>query len=283
MCLIVSKKFIIIVLAGILGILTTGILLWNALLFTNSGTLARGYVALIIDDFGNRGEGTEEMLNLGIPLTAAVMPFLPYSRADADMAHQAGLEVIMHVPMEPVNGKASWLGPRGITSELEDREIEARLEDGLKELKWAIGMNNHMGSKVMQNSRIVKALLDVAQKHDLLFIDSRTTRNSAVPQWVGTLNYPYLARDEFLESPKNLSHIKKQLRKLGEIALKRGYAIGIGHVGHEGGKVTAQAIKEVCPELENKGICFVFASQIKEVVSYYKKNTVVPSESDMSN
>jgi hypothetical protein len=32
-------------------------------------------VVLIIDDFGNRIEGTKEMLNLPIPITVAVMPF----------------------------------------------------------------------------------------------------------------------------------------------------------------------------------------------------------------
>ena len=33
------------------------------------------YLAVIIDDFGYNGEGTEEMLDLDIPLTAAIMPF----------------------------------------------------------------------------------------------------------------------------------------------------------------------------------------------------------------
>ena len=33
------------------------------------------YLAVIIDDFGYNGEGTEEMLDLDIPFTAAIMPF----------------------------------------------------------------------------------------------------------------------------------------------------------------------------------------------------------------
>ncbi|MEC2627533.1 divergent polysaccharide deacetylase family protein, partial [Bacillus cereus] len=34
-------------------------------------------VAIVIDDFGNNMKGTNQMLSLPIPLTVAVMPFLP--------------------------------------------------------------------------------------------------------------------------------------------------------------------------------------------------------------
>ncbi|MCL0107905.1 divergent polysaccharide deacetylase family protein [Peptococcaceae bacterium] len=40
---------------------------------------------------------------------------------------------------------------------------------------------------------------------------------------------------------------QKQLLKLGNIVIKNGIAIGIGHVGAEGGLATAQAIKSVYP------------------------------------
>lgn len=66
---------------------------------------ARGYVVLIIDDFGNNGNGTEEMLKLNVPVTAAVMPFMPFSKADALAAKNANLEVILHLSMEPNQGK----------------------------------------------------------------------------------------------------------------------------------------------------------------------------------
>lgn len=271
MWLVISKKILIMVSAGGLLLLLIGaILIINHNLRFSNGTNPKGYLALVIDDFGNHADGTEAMINLGIPLTVAVMPFLPFSKADADLAHQAGLEVIMHIPMEPMYGKSSWLGPMAITCGLDDQEIKTRLLAGLKELKWAVGMNNHMGSKAMQNSRVVKTILEVARQENLFFIDSLTTEGTAVLKMTGMLNHPYLARDEFLDGCKSLNHIKKQLQKLGVIALRKGYAIGIGHVGAEGGTVTAQAIKETYPELERKGICLVFVSQIKEVAAYGK-------------
>jgi polysaccharide deacetylase 2 family uncharacterized protein YibQ len=270
MCLIISKKLLLII--GTIGL----VLLAGTIIFMNHARLAglekspRGYLALVIDDFGNHGDGTEEMINLGIPLTVAVMPFLPFSRTDADLAHEAGLEVIMHIPMEPICGKPSWLGPRAITCNLASEEIETRLIDGLKQLKWAVGMNNHMGSRAMQDNRIVRTILELARQENLFFLDSRTTMAQVAQKTAESLNYPYLARDEFLDGCKNLSHIKKQLQKLGGLALSKGYAIGIGHVGIEGGSVTAQAIRETYPELIKEGVCFVYVSQIKEVAAYSK-------------
>lgn len=268
MWLVVSKKNLIIVSAGI--IIIFGLILLMNYTRPVSREMNRGYLALVIDDFGNRSEGTEAMINLGIPLTAAVMPFLPFSRADADLAHQAGLEVIMHIPMEPVRGKPSWLGPNAITCDLDDKEVKARIMDGLNQLKWAVGMNNHMGSKAMQDKEIVKAIMEVARQENLYFLDSRTTRGTVAVETAEMLNYPYLARDEFLDGCQSLSHIKKQLRKLGELALKNGYAIGIGHVGVEGGTVTARAIREMYPEFLKQGVCLVYVSQIKEVAAYMK-------------
>lgn len=40
-------------------------------------------VAIVIDDFGNNMKGTDKMLSLPIPLTVAVMPFLPSTKQDA--------------------------------------------------------------------------------------------------------------------------------------------------------------------------------------------------------
>ena len=54
-------------------------------------------------------KGTNQMLSLPIPLTVAVMPFLPSTKEDA-IAHKKGHEVIIHMPMEPIKGKKNGLG-----------------------------------------------------------------------------------------------------------------------------------------------------------------------------
>ena len=57
------------------------------------------YLAVIIDDFGYNGEGTEEMLDLDIPLTAAIMPFSEKAEENCLKVKEAGKEAIIHLPM----------------------------------------------------------------------------------------------------------------------------------------------------------------------------------------
>ena len=69
----------------------------------------RKELAIVIDDFGNNMKGTEEMLNLPVPITVAIMPFLSTSKEDAIRAHKKGHEVIVHLPLEPKKGKKAGL------------------------------------------------------------------------------------------------------------------------------------------------------------------------------
>ncbi|MCL0080776.1 divergent polysaccharide deacetylase family protein [Peptococcaceae bacterium] len=227
-----------------------------------SNTPPKAYIALIIDDFGNYGEGTAAILNLDIPLTVAVIPFMPSSKNDAQLAHNAGIEVIMHVPMEPIHGKPAWLGPKGITCDLSDAEIKSRINDGLTELQPVTGINNHMGSKATQDKRVMKAVLEIAKQQNLFFVDSKTTANSVILETAHSLDVICFERDIFLDNSKIQADIEKQLLKLADIALKNGFAIGIGHVGIEGGNVTAAAIQSMVPILEEKGIRFVSMSEL---------------------
>lgn len=267
MTFIFSKRRLlkVICLVSVTFVFVFGMYTNKDMLLQTTTTQPVGYVALVIDDFGNDGDGTEAMLNVGVPITAAVMPFMPYSQSEADAAHKAGVEVIMHVPLEPEHGKPEWLGPRGITCDLSDAEIRDRINDGLDEIKWAAGMNNHMGSKATADSRVMKIIMEIAKERDLYYLDSKTTPKSVVEETAIAAGVPFFERRVFLDNVKSQAAIEKQLRILGDLALEDGYAIGIGHVGPEGGTITVQAIKAVYPELEKKGVRFVKVSELKKL------------------
>ncbi|QZY55681.1 divergent polysaccharide deacetylase family protein [Crassaminicella profunda] len=239
---------------------------------TQTNSEPAGYVALVIDDLGYHGDGTDDLLKINIPITAAVMPFSPFTKSDAEAAYKAGIEVIMHVPMEPIVGKKEWLGPRGITCDLSDEEIKLRIKEGLEEIKYATGMNNHMGSKATQDQRVMKDILAIAKDKNLFFLDSKTNPNSVVADIGEELDVPCFGRDVFLDNVKSQKTIEKQLEKLKCIALEKGYAIGIGHVGAEGGKVTISAIRNMVPVLEREGIEFINLSRLKDLMKNNNKN-----------
>ena len=219
-------------------------------------------IAIVIDDFGYGGEGTMEMLALPIPFTAAVMPFCEGTQEDLERVREAGKEIFLHMPMEALTGERSWIGEGGIFCEMADDEIRCAVEHALHAVPDAVGMNNHMGSAVMENTEILQSVMKVAAENDLIFLDSKTTANSCGEVLAKEYGVVYLSRDVFLDGTNHVEAVKGNLRRTAETALTKGSAIAIGHVGPEGGLVTARALAEMIPELEAMGITFVTAGEI---------------------
>ncbi|WP_077620682.1 divergent polysaccharide deacetylase family protein [Bacillus sinesaloumensis] len=208
-------------------------------------------LAIVIDDFGNDMDGTEEILELPIPLTVAVMPFLPTTEQDAKLAHAKGHEVIVHVPMEPKHGKKSWLGPGAITSDLSDKEVRKRIESAIDNVPYAVGMNHHMGSKVTEDKRIMRIILEVCKERNLYYLDSKTARKSVIPKLAKELSVPYLENDIFFDHVYSETHIYRQASKITKQLQKHEQIIAIGHVGITGDRVVS-ALKTYIPEYEKE-------------------------------
>ncbi len=219
-------------------------------------------LAIIIDDFGYGGEGTAEMLALDIPFTAAVMPFSSQSAEDAQNAVNAGKEVIIHMPMESLTGKKEWVGDKGIFCNMDKTSIQNCIKEAYTIVPQAVGMNNHMGSAVMENGEILAMVLDTIKQNNGIFIDSVTTPNSKCATLAEQNGMTYFKRDVFLDSTDSVAQVEKQLRQAAEIAKKNGCAIAIGHVGPEGGMVTVQALQNLKEPLQKEGICFVKVSEL---------------------
>ena len=224
----------------------------------------RGRVAIVIDDFGFNGRGTNEMLEIGIPITCAILPFSEFTKQEAELIHKIGHQIIIHIPMEPHHGDPSWLGEKGITTKLSNERIDEIIRNAIEVVPYAVGVNNHMGSKATEDTRIMEVIINVLKEKDLFILDSKTGLNSVVGEVAAAYRVPYIERSLFLDNTKDKTYIKKQLRKLGELAQKEGAAVAIGHVGPEGGIVTVNAIKEMISELENMNIEFVYLSDLIE-------------------
>lgn len=208
-------------------------------------------LAIVIDDLGNNMEGTEEILNLPATLTVAVMPFMPTTAEDAENAFKNGHEVIIHMPMEPKRGKRSWLGPGAITTDLTDEEIRKRVEEAVKSVPHAVGMNHHMGSKATESERVMKIVLEVCKENGLYYLDSKTTGKSVISKLATEMQVPYVENDIFFDEIYTTRHITKQANRLAEKIVKAEQLIAIGHVGITGTK-TAAVLKEYIPVYEKK-------------------------------
>ncbi|WP_347552684.1 divergent polysaccharide deacetylase family protein [Pseudalkalibacillus hwajinpoensis] len=218
-------------------------------------------LANVIDDLGNNMGGTEEMLRLPVTLTVAIMPFLETTERDAELAHQFGHEVIIHVPMEPLKGKRSWLGPGAITTDLSDHEISKRINAAIDAVPHAVGMNHHMGSKATADERVMRIVLEICRERGLYYLDSKTTGKSVIPGLAEEIGVPYLENELFFDDIYTVQHISKQARELADRLKDDKAHIAIGHVGIAGEKMAA-VLSDYLPVYKSEAVIVPLSQMI---------------------
>ncbi|MBU1487712.1 divergent polysaccharide deacetylase family protein [bacterium] len=219
-------------------------------------------IAIIIDDFGqNFGEREKALLRLGYPLTFSILPKLPYSERIAKEAHSKGLDVMLHLPMEPHGypGPGKNPGKGAIFTNMSSLEIVRGLKESISSIPYLSGINNHMGSKATEDERVMSVILDEAEKNNLFFVDSATSQNSVAHYLAVKKGLRTGERQVFLDNEDDKEYIKGQLRLLAKEAEKDGYAIAIGHVQR---KWTSVALAEMLPLMKKEGIKVVPVSEV---------------------
>jgi polysaccharide deacetylase 2 family uncharacterized protein YibQ len=216
-------------------------------------------VAIIIDDMGNSLDVLQELIDLETPLTISVLPFSAYAEETARLAHENGLEVMLHLPGESLNDQEDYAGTTGmIRSGMKEYEIRALVEESLAMVPYVRGVNNHMGSKITQEEAVMRPILDMLKKRNLFFIDSRTTAQSIAYDLARRMGLRAAYRHVFLDSTVGVDFSRKKMTELFRLSQKNGSAIAIAHPFPE----TLQALKENIHLLKEYNIRPVLASRI---------------------
>ncbi|MBA2133194.1 divergent polysaccharide deacetylase family protein [Capillibacterium thermochitinicola] len=214
----------------------------------------RARVAIIIDDLGFVQEATEAFWELEIPLTFAVLPWGRYSEPHAREAIRRKQEVILHLPLEPLDPQTDP-GPGVLRTDFTPEQLRRQIRANLAAVPGITGVNNHMGSKGTQDRRLMQILMAELKKAGLFFVDSRTIHTSVAATVAREYGVPTAVRDVFLDG-SGLETFPVQIDLLIEKALAQGAAIGIAHTRPG----VAAALKEAIPRFEAAGIELVHVS-----------------------
>lgn len=221
-------------------------------------------IVFVIDDIGHRREGEEDLTALRDLVTYAILPNLKYSAYFAKLARKTGAEVILHQPLETVDGTVP--GPGLITGRMSAYQITEMLHRNLETVPGALGINNHMGSLGTADPFVMDILLSELKFKGMLFLDSFTTPKSLGSRIASELRMPVLKRDVFLDNIDSKNEIRSEIEKLARAARKKSFAIGIGHYRAN----TLQVIREEIPRLEEAGFQIaslaILAQSSREVV-----------------
>lgn len=217
----------------------------------------RPMIAIVIDDLGVDKAGSKKIVSLPGPITTAWMTYADNVAAQARAAKAAGHELIIHMPMEPLNGTIDS-GPDVLRTTMTAEQVRARVRAGFERFDGYVGINNHMGSKFTADTEGMRVVIDELRARGLLWLDSKTSPRSVGAKLAEQAGIPHAERHIFLDNTDTVPAVLKQLAETEKVARKTGYAIAIGHP-HD---ATYQALKQWLPTLEDKGLVLVPLSAI---------------------
>ncbi len=219
-------------------------------------TIPKGKIAIVIDDWGYNLDNLYLLDQIKYPFSASILPRLDYSKVVATELHRRGVQIILHLPMEP--HEKYRLEKNTILTSMDEQTIINIIIQDLADIHYAIGVSNHMGSKATQDLRTMSIVLNELKRRNLFFLDSFVSPKSICSNLAAKLRVGFAKRDIFLDNKEEVEYIKGQIYKLKKKAEMYGRAVGIGH----NRKISLEVLKETMPELEREGYKFVFVSEL---------------------
>ncbi|MCK5542967.1 MAG: divergent polysaccharide deacetylase family protein [Desulfobacterales bacterium] len=205
-------------------------------------------VAIIIDDIGYSRRNTRTIALLDKNITFAVLPFSPHGTEMAAELHNNEHQIMLHLPMEPVEYPSVDSGPGSLLADMTPDQLILQLRKNLDAIPYIVGVNNHMGSKLTSMSSKMNQIFSILKQRDLFFIDSITTGRTKCASAAALLNVSFGQRDIFIDNIQDSEYIMGQIKQLIEKAQKNGSAIGIAHPYG----ATAETLKKNMPWIKKK-------------------------------
>lgn len=215
-------------------------------------------LAIIIDDLGADIASADTIFSsLPYPLTLSILPNHAHSADIAEQARRRGYEVMLHLPMQSIGDEAPE--PRELREGMSSAEVSRSLAEMLQSVPHAAGVNNHQGSLLTSDARMMAELMPQLRQRNLFFIDSRTTSATVAYKAAQAAHVRSFYRNvPFLDDVRDVAAIRKQVQLAIRDAKEKGEGIAIGHPHPE----TLRALAELLPQAEGRGIHLVPASEL---------------------
>ncbi len=225
---------------------------------THSGYKGPRMIAIVIDD-GRDEAQIKPFLDLGIPVTFAVMPWV--DPTSIRRIKSRGCAAFLHAPMEAL-GSVNTRSEE-ITIGQTAAQVNELLESWLALTPGVVGISNHRGSAATSDPQTMRYVAAFAKKHGLFLYDSNTSPVSIAVNIGREMGVPCMQQDFFLDE-REPSLVRARLLAMADLAERTGYATCICHVGRP---VVPETIRAMIPELRARGFRFVTVPELHEALT----------------
>ncbi len=212
----------------------------------------RPRIAVVVSGLG-RSSGATEAAIQDLP-GAVTLAFLPYGRDLQhwiNLARAAGHEVLLNLPMEPLDYPANDPGPNTLLTALSPDQNQSRLNWILSRVTGYVGVTNHMGSRFTASEEAMAPVIETLRSRGLLFLDSREAARSMGAILATRSQVPRAIVDRFVDKRvASRAVIDANLAEVERVAIEKGVALAMGQQY----PVTIERLRVWLDTLDDKGI-----------------------------
>lgn len=187
-----------------------------------------GKLAIVIDDIGYRAREDSEIYRLPKAVAVAIIPSAPMATSRAKQAFEQQRDILIHLPMQPKN-TAQPIEAGALKVGMSEEQVERLITFSRERVPYAIGLNNHMGSRATSDKALMSNLMKTLAQQKLFFLDSKTAGDSVAYQTAKNTGISALERHIFLDDSDLYADVERQFAAAVAYARKHGLAIMIGH------------------------------------------------------
>lgn len=211
----------------------------------------RPLIAVLLSGVGLSQSATKTAIQqLPGQVTLAFAAYAPNVDRQIAEARAAGHEVMLQLPMEPINYPASDPGPHTLLTSLTATENIDRMEFILSRFAGYVGVTSYMGSRFTTSLDHMRPVMSALNQRGLLFLDGDAVEGSVTRTLSRELGLPSVVNHRVLDRQASRAAIDTHLIELEQLAKAEGVAIGLGHPF----PVTIERVTQWAPTLKEKGI-----------------------------
>ena len=189
----------------------------------------RPRIAVVITGLGLDDEATQRTVqSLPAAFTLSFTPYADDLNRWIAVARVDGHEVMLDLPLEPLDFPRKDPGPLALMTGAEDRENLEKLNDILGRGSSYLGVAAVLGSRFAASEPDMRILLRALKTKGLIYLDNASSKDSIAAELAASLGTAWVVNDRLLDDNQaSDAVIRARLAEIEGLALARGQAIAI--------------------------------------------------------
>ncbi len=180
-------------------------------------------VALVVGGLGLNAAATRAAIERLPPeVTLSFVPYADGLQGWVDLARADGHEVLLEIPMEPLDYPNNDPGPSTLMANASREETTKRLEWLLSRASGYFGVTNYLGGRFVTSDPAMNVFTGALKARGLGFLDDGSAAHK------GMTGLPRASADAVVDEQLAADSIDRQLLGLETSALQHGQALGAG-------------------------------------------------------